>query len=92
LHAAVELALAVIGGLRHLLCTADIGDRLALGQQLLSGFELMDDLLGRVAGSFHCGVPGPVWPDEVPHSTWTNSKHPRHYFLLIGFYNWLLVW
>jgi len=76
LHAAVELAPAVTGGLRHLQCTADIGDGLALGQQLLSGFELTDDLLGCVAGSFRGGVPGPVWPDEDSHSPWTDWRGP----------------
>ena len=72
LHAAVELSPAVISGLRHLQCPADVGDALALGDQLLSGFELADDLLGCVAGSFHGGVSGPVWPDEDSHSPWTD--------------------
>jgi hypothetical protein len=43
-----------------------------LGDQLLSGFELADDLLGCVAGSFHGGVSGPVWPDEDSLSPWTD--------------------
>jgi hypothetical protein len=30
-----------------------------------------------VAGSFHGGVPGPVWPDEDSHSPWTDSQGPR---------------
>jgi hypothetical protein len=48
-------------------------DGLALGDQLLSGLELPDDLLGCVTGSFHGGVPGPAWPDEDSHSPlrWT---------------------
>jgi len=41
--------LVVIGGLRHLQCSADVDDGLALGDQLLSSFELADDLLGCVA-------------------------------------------
>jgi hypothetical protein len=31
-----------------------------------------------VAGSFHGGVPGPVWPDEDSHSRWTEILGPRH--------------
>jgi hypothetical protein len=30
-----------------------------------------------VAGSFHGGVPGPVWPDEDSHSPWTDFRGPR---------------
>jgi len=50
-----------------------------LGDQLLSGLELADDLLGCVAGSFHGEVPGPVWPDEDSHSAWTDSQGPRQH-------------
>jgi len=57
----------VIRGLSYLQDTADIGNGLALGNQMISCFELADDLLGRVAGSFHGGVPGPVWLDEDSH-------------------------
>jgi len=39
----------VLGGLR---CTADIGDGLSLVQQLFSGYELTDDLLGCVGVRF----------------------------------------
>jgi hypothetical protein len=46
----------VISRLRHLQCPADVGDALALSDELLSGFELADDLLRCVAGSFHGGV------------------------------------
>jgi hypothetical protein len=77
LHAAIELAPAVVGGLSDLQDAVDIGNGLALGDQLNSRFELADDLLGRVAGSFHGGVPGRVWPDEDSHSPWTDSKGPR---------------
>ena len=64
LHAAVLLLPAVVVRLGHLNGAADVGDGLALGDQLLSGLELADDLLGCVADAFHGGVPGPVWPDE----------------------------
>jgi len=76
LNTAVELALAVIGGLRHLQCTAEIGYGLTVGRQLLNGFEPENNLQGCVADSLHGGVPGPVWPDEDSHSPWTNSKAP----------------
>ena len=55
---------------------ADVGDGLALGDQLLSGFELADDLLGSVVDGFHGEVPGPVWPDEDSHSPWSNFRGP----------------
>ena len=67
LHAAVELAPAVVSGLSNLQDTEDIGNGPGLGNQLISRFELADDLLRCVAGSFHGGVPGPVWPDEDSH-------------------------
>lgn len=38
--------------------TADVGDSLTLGDQLLSGHELADDLLGDVTNSFHGEVSG----------------------------------
>jgi len=68
----------VIGRLGDLDGTANVGDGLALGDQLLGGFELADDLLGCVADSLHGEVPGPVWPDEDSHSPWTNFQGPRH--------------
>ena len=46
---------------------ADIGDGLALSNQLLRGFELADDLLGSVADAFYGEVPGPVWPNKDSH-------------------------
>jgi len=67
----------VVGRLRHLDHSADVGDGLALGDELLGRFELADDLLGCVAGSFHGGVPGPAWPDEDSHSPWTDFQGPR---------------
>jgi hypothetical protein len=50
-----------------------------LGDQLLRGFELADDLLGCMPGAFHGRVPGPVLPDENSHSPWTNRRGPRHW-------------
>jgi hypothetical protein len=61
----------VVSRLRHLEDAADVADGLALGNQLLGGLELADDLLGCVPGAFHGGVPGPVWPAEDSHSPWT---------------------
>jgi hypothetical protein len=57
---------------RHLQGSADVGDGLALGDQLLSGLTLADDLLGGLSGSFHGGVTGPVWPDADSHSPRTD--------------------
>ncbi len=85
LHADIQLTPAVVGGLRDLQNLAGLCDGLALGNQLVSysllrrslRLELADDLLGCVSGSFHGGVPGPVWPDEDSHSPWTDSRGPR---------------
>jgi hypothetical protein len=67
----------VVGGLRDLQNSAGLCDGLALGNQLVSRFELADDLLGCVTGAFHGGVPGPVWPDEDSYSHWTDFWGPR---------------
>jgi hypothetical protein len=74
LHPPVLLSPAVVSRLRHLDDAADVGDGLALGDQLLGGFELADDLLGCVPGAFHGRVPGPVWPAEDSHSPWTDFR------------------
>ena len=68
LHAAVLLPPAVVGRLRHLDDATDLDDGLALGDQLLRGFQFADDLLRRVPGAFHGEVPSPAWPDEDSHS------------------------
>ena len=81
LHPSVLLLPAVIGRLGDLDGAANVSDGFALGDQLLSGFELADDLLGCVADSFHGEVPGPVWPDEDSHSPWTGFWGPRHLVL-----------
>jgi len=67
---------AVVGRLRHFDDTAELDDGLALGDQLLGGFELADDLLRRAPGAFHGEVPGPVWLDEESHSPWTDLRGP----------------
>jgi hypothetical protein len=67
----------VIGRLRHLDHAADVGHGLALGDQLLGGFELADDLFGCVPGAFHGRDPGPVWPAENSHSPRTGFQGPR---------------
>jgi len=68
----------VVGRLRHLDDAADLDDGLALGDQLLGGLELADDLLRCVPGPYHGRIPGPVWPDEDSHSPWTAFQGPRH--------------
>jgi hypothetical protein len=52
----------VVGGGRHLQGPADIGDGLALVEELLSSPQFADDLLGVVALAFHEASPGQVWP------------------------------
>ena len=59
--------------LRHLDHATDVGDVLALGNQLLGSFELEHDLFGCMPGAFHGRVP-PVWPDENSHSPWTDPQ------------------
>ncbi len=63
-----QLTPAVVGRLGDFQNTADIGNGLALDDQLICSCELADDLLRRVTGSFHGGVPDPVWPDADSHS------------------------
>ncbi len=77
LHPPVLLPPAVVGRLRYLQVPADIGDGLALGDQLLGGLAFADDLLRCVPGAFHGEVPGPVWPAEDTHSPWTCFQGPR---------------
>ena len=60
---------------------ADVGDGLALGDQLLGRFELADDLLRRVPDAFHDEVPGPAWPVEDSHSPRTGVQGPRQQLL-----------
>jgi len=69
---------AVVRRLRHVDDTADVGDSLPLGDQLLRCFQLADDLLRRVPGAFHGQVPGPGWPAEDSHSPWSDFRGPRH--------------
>jgi len=58
----------VIGRLGDPNGSEDIGNGLALSDQLLSDYELADDLLSCVADSFHYEVLRPVWPDRDSHS------------------------
>ena len=60
--------------LRHLDHSAEVGDGLVLGVQLLCSFELADDLLRRMPGAFHGEIPRPVWPDGDSHSPRTTSE------------------
>jgi teichuronic acid biosynthesis protein TuaE len=90
----------VVGGLRHLDQPADVGDGLALGDQVLCRsllrrslrLELADDLLGCVPGAFHDRVPGPVWPDEDSHLPWIDCQGPRHYHYLSATNAHLFLW
>jgi hypothetical protein len=66
-----QVCVEVVGGLETSR-TRQTCNCLALGKQLVSRFELANDLLGCVTGSFHGGIPGPVLPDEDSHSLWTN--------------------
>lgn len=68
LHDAVLLPQAVVGRLRHLDNAEEVGDGVALGDQLFRPFELADDLLGCVSDAFHGRVSGRVWTDENSHS------------------------
>ena len=74
----------MVGRLRHLEDSADVRDGLALGDQLLGGFELADDLIRCVPGAFHGGIPGTVWPVDESHSPWPSFRcrltfrGPRH--------------
>jgi len=67
----------VVGGLSDLDGATDIDNGFALGNKLLSDFELADDLLGCVVESFHGEISGPVWPDEDSYSPWTFCWGPR---------------
>ena len=62
LHASVLPLPAVLVRLADLDGPAIVGDGLALSDQLLSCFELADDLLGYVPDAFIGEVSGPVWP------------------------------
>lgn len=77
MHPPVLLPPAVISRLRHLDDAADLDDGLALGDQLLGGFQLADDLLRCVPGAFHGEVHSPVWPAEDSHSPWIGFRGPR---------------
>ena len=57
-HPSVQLLPAVIGRGRHLLGTTDIGDALALAEQLLSGAQLADDLFWCEVLALHGASPG----------------------------------
>jgi len=74
----VLLLSAVVARLGHLNGPLDVGDALAVGDQLLSGSELADDLLGCVMDAFHGEVPCPVWPDEDSHSPGNEFLGPHH--------------
>ncbi len=71
LHPPVLLAPAVVGGLRHLQDPSDVGDGLALGDRLLGGFELADDLLRSVTEGLSFTL------DRVPGSTSLTSHGNR---------------
>jgi len=76
LHSSVLLLAPVVGRLSDLDGATDIGNGHALSDQLLSGLELADDLLGCVGYSFHGGDPGPVLRDEDSRSPWNIFWEP----------------
>jgi len=78
LHTSVLLSREVVGLLRHFDDPADVGDGLALDDQLLGGFELADDPRDCVPGAFQGRVPGLVWPAEDSYSPWADHRCPRH--------------
>jgi hypothetical protein len=82
LHFFVKLPPSVVAGLSDLKGTADIGDGLALSPELLSGFDIAEDLLGCVADSFHGGVPSLVWPVVDSHSPWAGLWGPHPYWII----------
>ena len=61
-HPSVQLLPAVIGRGLHLQGTTDIGDALALVEQLLSGTQLAEDLFWCVALALHGASRGRFWP------------------------------
>ena len=81
LHPSVLLSPAVVGRLGHLDHTTDLDDGLALGDKMLGGLELANDLLGRVPEALHSQVPGPVWPAEDFHSPCTVFRDARYKYL-----------
>lgn len=58
----------VIRRLRHL-AQETLRHSLGLRNQPLGRFELVDDLLGCMRGSFHARLPGLTWTGEDDHST-----------------------
>ena len=71
----------MVGGLGDLEDTADVGNGLALGNQLISRFELAVDLLKCEDSSFHDGVPGPAWPDEPKRGVIIPGDNPPRLIL-----------
>ena len=69
---------AVVFRLHHLDPETDIDDGFVLSDQLLCRFQLADDLLGGMPGASHCGIPGPVWPDEDSDSPRTDFRGQHH--------------
>jgi hypothetical protein len=84
-HRAVELLLAVIGRGRYLQGTTDVGDVLALVEELPIGAQLAYNLPGCVALAFRVASPGQVWPLGKPSKALVNlfgSTSLITYFLL----------
>jgi hypothetical protein len=77
MNATVMLTPTVVGRMGNLEGAADFSNRLVIGNELISRFELADDLLRCVAVSFQGGVPAPLWPDWDSHLPWTNLLGQR---------------
>jgi hypothetical protein len=67
-RASALLYAAVVCALRYQDQSADVDDRLALGNQLPDSFGFAYVLLRLVSGAFHGGVPGPFRPSGNSHS------------------------
>jgi len=68
----------VVGGLEGHESSAGVRNCMALNKQMISRFELADDLFGYVPGAIHVDVPDPVWPVEDSRSPWTVFWGPRN--------------
>jgi hypothetical protein len=62
--------------------TANVDNGLDLGDQLLDGFELADDVLGCLPGALNARVSGPGWADEGFYSPWNNLQGPAQLLLI----------
>lgn len=67
----------MVGRLGHFNETADFDEEHALGDELLGGFELTDDLLGCMPGTFNGQNPSKSGM-MGSHQPWIDHRGPRH--------------